>query len=151
MKITRFLLLLILFHPFIRNSNNINSDSTFTSGAPARGNNQESYYDFIRSMKNLYGELGKLRNIGKLNENNIKVINVNALVYYSQAEGIESILHRNSNEIIVLRNYLNNSADEKNIQIIKKIFNLNKLEVSDIIGVEVKNNGGADFYYYRQK
>jgi hypothetical protein len=121
------------------------SDSLQTKRAAARGNESEYFYNFI------HGELKKLRNEDKLNSDNIKVINANTFSRNLSHYELYTLITKKFSEIISLRNYLKNSADEQNIQAIKKSFTIHRIEADDIIAVHVKRNKGVDFYFYKQK
>ena len=87
----------------------------------------------------------------KLNSDDIILINANSFKKYSSGRVLNDLINKNNTEMTALRNYLKNSADEKNIQIIKKILTLHGLEADNIIGVHINKSGGAVFYYYKQK
>ena len=142
--------LIILYSINLHNFNG-STDSLLTKGAAARGNDSEYNYNLIQSMKDIYGELKKLRNGGKINSDNIRMINANIVIRALSMNELDTLIAENYSGIIALRNYLKNSADEQNIQAIKKTFTIHRIEVDDIIAVHVKRNGGADFYFYKQK
>ena len=128
-----------------------NSDSLLTRHGVLKVGDSESFNIFMQCMKEIYGELKKLRDIGKINSDNIRVISANNFLKDPSLDGLDNLISDHSIDIAALRNYLKNSADEHNIQAIKKIFTMHRIEVDDIIGARVRRNGGADFYYYKQK
>lgn len=126
----------------------MNAGTTEFAGAKEDMSTYSEQYE--HSIKNVDIELQKLRGLPAIDGEMINIINVKSIIDTSDYAIEQEILSEDEN-IVKLRNYLSNSADEYKIQKIKRVLNARSVKPEDIVSVYVKSGGGINLYYYKKK
>lgn len=69
----------------------------------------------------------------------VRVVNVEDAVNNNRV--LNNVLNNNQTDIAVLQDFLNNSLNNNNVEIIKNALNDNNVAISDVVAIDVLSDG----------
>ncbi len=91
----------------------------------------------VSALNNVNIEIDNLLN--NLTIQDVQVVNVEDSVNNNRV--LNNILNNNQTDIAVLQDFLNNSVNNNNVEIIKNVLNNNNIDIDDVVAIDVLRNG----------
>ena len=84
-------------------------------------------------------EIDQLNVLNDLTITDVQVVNVEDSVNNNRV--LNNVLNNNQTDIAVLQDFLNNSVNNNNVEIIKNVLNNNDVDIDDVVAIDVLRNG----------
>jgi len=89
----------------------------------------------VSALNNVNVEIDNLNVLNDLTIQDVQVVNVEDSVNNNR------ILNNNETDIAILQDFLNNSLNNNNVEIIKNVLNDNNFDIDDVVAIDVLRNG----------
>ncbi len=89
----------------------------------------------VSALNNVNIEIDNLNVLNNLTITDVQVVNVEDSVNNNR------ILNNNETDIAILQDFLNNSLNNNNVEIIKNVLNNNNIDIDDVVAIDVLRNG----------
>lgn len=91
--------------------------------------------NLVSALNNVNVEIDQLNVLNDLTINDVQVVNVEDSVNNNR------ILNNNETDITILQDFLNNSVNNNNVEVIKNVLNNNNVAIDDLVAIDVLRNG----------
>ena len=91
----------------------------------------------VSALNNVNIEIDNVLN--DLTITDVRVVNVEDSVNNNRV--LNNVLNNNQTDIAVLQDFLNNSVNNNNVEIIKNVLNNNDVDIDDVVAIDVLRNG----------
>ena len=93
----------------------------------------------VSALNNVNVEIDQLNVLNDLTITDVQVVNVEDSVNNNRV--LNNVLNNNQTDIAVLQDFLNNSVNNNNVEIIKNVLNNNDVDIDDVVAIDVLRNG----------
>ncbi len=93
----------------------------------------------VSALNNVNIEIDNLNVLNNLTITDVQVVNVEDSVNNNQV--LNNVLNNNQTDIAILQDFLNNSLNNNNVEIIKDVLNNNDIDIEDVVAIDVLRNG----------
>ncbi|MDQ3318624.1 MAG: hypothetical protein M3522_15005 [Actinomycetota bacterium] len=93
----------------------------------------------VSALNNVNVEIDQLNVLNDLTITDVQVVNVEDSVNNNRV--LNNVLNNNQTDIAVLQDFLNNSLNNNNVEIIKDVLNNNDIDIDDVVAIDVLRNG----------
>lgn len=112
--------------------------STALAASPVTQLNQGN---LISALNNINAQISKVSALNNLTLSDVRVVNVQDVVNNNQV--LNNALNRNRVNIQILRDFLNNSVNNNNVQILDHALNNNNVTIGQIVALDVLSGGNV--------
>ena len=95
--------------------------------------------NLVSALNNVNVEIDQLNVLNDLAITDVQVVNVEDSVNNNRV--LNNVLNNNQTDIAVLQDFLNNSVNNNNVEIIKNVLNNNDVDIDDVVAIDVLRNG----------
>ncbi len=95
--------------------------------------------NLVSALNNVDAEVGALNVLNDLTVNDVRVVNVEDSVNNNRV--LNNVLNNNQTDVAVLQDFLNNSANNNNVEILNDALDNNDVNVEDVVAVDVLSDG----------
>ncbi len=95
--------------------------------------------NLVSALNNVNVEIDQLNVLNDLTITDVRVVNVEDSVNNNRV--LNNVLNNNQTDIAVLQDFLNNSVNNNNVEIIKNVLNNNDVDIDDVVAIDVLRNG----------
>jgi hypothetical protein len=95
--------------------------------------------NLVSALNNVDAEVGALNVLNDLTVTDVQVVNVEDSVNNNQV--LNNVLNNNQTDVAVLQDFLNNSANNNNVEILNDALDNNDVNVEDVVTVNVLSDG----------
>jgi len=89
----------------------------------------------VSALNNVNIEIDQLNVLNDLTITDVQVVNVEDSVNNNRV--LNNVLNNNQTDITVLQDFLNNSLNNNNVEIIKNVLNNNDIDIDDVVAIDV--------------
>ncbi len=95
--------------------------------------------NLVSALNNVDAEVGALNVLNDLTVTDVRVVNVEDSVNNNRV--LNNVLNNNQTDVAVLQDFLNNSANNNNVEILNDALDNNDVNVEDVVTVNVLSDG----------
>ncbi len=95
--------------------------------------------NLVSALNNVDAEVGALNVLNDLTVTDVRVVNVEDSVNNNRV--LNNVLNNNQTDVAVLQDFLNNSANNNNVEILNDALDNNDVNVEDVVAVDVLSDG----------
>ncbi len=97
--------------------------------------------NLVSALNNVDAEVGALNVLDDLTVTDVRVVNVEDSVNNNRV--LNNVLNNNQTDVAVLQDFLNNSANNNNVEILNDALDNNDVNVEDVVAVDVLSGGSV--------
>jgi hypothetical protein len=107
---------------------------------------QATFGNLIAALNNITVQIDRLNALNDLTIGDVNVVNVEDVLNGNNVEALNNALNRNDVDITVLRDFLNNSLNNLNVQILNDALNNLSLVVGQVVAIDVLSGGDVNVF-----
>lgn len=111
---------------------------------------QATFGNLIAALNNISVQIDRLNALNDLTIGDINVVNVEDVLNGNNVQALNNALNRNDVDITVLRDFLNNSLNNLNVQILNDALNNLNVAVGQVVAIDVLSGGDVNVFFQPQ-
>lgn len=103
--------------------------------------NQINFGQLISALNNINAQISNVYALNNLTVSDVRLVNVQDVANGNNIVALNNALNRNNilDNNTILQNFLNNSLNNNNVNVIRDVLNNNNIAIGQVVGIDVLN------------